>query len=180
LVRGRRRQRLGLPERHVVRLPEDEDPALTAPLDAPQWSPLALCSVAVVHGPATLVALALGAPTVTSGETARRLGLRPGRDVEVASGPTQALTVAEAIAADDNRSAVLSRRARRCAEHHLDLGRPAARVAAALGIASHGLAEAGRVLDRLDELGTPTDSVQRLRVADALAGIASDGGGSQP
>jgi hypothetical protein len=179
LVRSRRRQRLGLPDRHVVRVPDDEDPALTAPLDAPRVSPLATCSVAVVHGPATLVALALGAPTVTSAETARRLGLRPGRDVEVAAGPTQAKTVAEAIAADEDRSALLSRRARRCAEHHLDLGRPAAQVAAALGLGSQDPGGAGRLLDRLDELGTPTDSVQRLRVADALAGIVSDGGGSQ-
>ncbi len=180
VVRRRRRERLGLPGDQVVRIPDDEDPAATAGLDGPTTSPLATCAAAVVHGPATLVALALGAPTVTSAETARRLGLRAGRDVEVAAGPSAAVALAEAIAADDQRAASLSRRGRRCAEHHLDVGRPARAIARALGLAPDPDPMRALVADRLGELGCAADGEQARRVAVALAGLGVDGGGSVP
>jgi hypothetical protein len=178
VVRARRRQRLGLTDQLVVRIPDDEDPAATGGLDAATTGPLATCAAAVVHGPAALVALALGAPTVTSAETARRLGLRPGRDVEVATGPSMALALAEQIAGDEPRAAVLSRRGRRCAEHHLDLGAPARALADALGVATPLDPMADLVRGRLAELGSTVDGEQGRRVTAALAGLAADGGGS--
>ena len=139
---------------------------------------LAAASVAVVSGPATLLALALGTPVVTSGDTARRLGLRPGRDVEVAADPDAALALAEEIAGDEARAASLSRLARRCAEHHLDLGRPARDVARRLGLTATATGPLAHLDDRLDELATPAGSPTRARVADALAVLTADGGGS--
>ena len=88
LVRRRRREQLGLPERSTS---SRSGRARTRPTASCE---LAVASAAVVSGPATLLALALGTPTVTSGDTARRLGLRPGRDVEVATGPDAALELA--------------------------------------------------------------------------------------
>jgi len=171
LVRARRRQALGLPARHVVRTDElEEGDALEAALG--------VASAAVVSGPSALLALALGTPSVTSAETARRLGLRPGRDVEVASGPDAATRVADELAADEARAAALSRRARRCAEHHLDLGRPARVVLERLGLVEVADGPAERVGRRLDELGTPAGSPVRARAAAALAVLAPDGGGS--
>jgi hypothetical protein len=169
LVRRRWRERLGLPDEHVVRLEAGTDPA-----DDEQA--LRTAAAAVVSGPATLLALALGAPVVTSGDTARRLGVRPGRDVEVAADPDQAAELAAAIAADPARAASLSRRGRRCAEHHLDLGRPARVVGERLGLRAmppRGLDATAAV--RLDELGTPASSPTWRRSADALAGIVAHG-----
>ncbi|MCU1368949.1 MAG: hypothetical protein JWO77_143, partial [Ilumatobacteraceae bacterium] len=93
LVRRRRREAAGLPLVHVLKIEGGVEP-----IGGEQE--LAMASVAVVSGPATLLALALGTPVVTSGDTARRLGLRPGRDAEVAGGPEAALELAEAIAVD--------------------------------------------------------------------------------
>jgi hypothetical protein len=171
LVRARRREAAGLPAVHVLRVEGGVDP------DGGEQE-LAMASVAVVSGPATLLALALGTPVVTSTDTARRLGLRPGRDVEVAGGPDAALALAEEIAHDDARAAVLSRQARRCAEHHLDLGRPAHIVAQRLGLAPTPTGALAHVEDRLAELSTPAGSPTRARVADALAVLTADGGGS--
>lgn len=170
LVRRRRREAAGRPEIHVVKVDELQTPKAE--------QELALASAAVVSGPATLRALALGTPIVTSGDTARRLGLRAGRDVEVAADPDAALALAGQIAADDARAASLSRRARRCAEHHLDIGRPARSVARALGLALTPAGFAARIDERLAELGTPAGSPTRVRVADALAVLTADGGGS--
>lgn len=171
LVRRRRREQLGLPEHHVVR---GDELAEGAELEAA----LAVASAAVVSGPATLLAAALGTPTVTSSETAKRLGLRPGRDVEVAASPDAALALAAAIAADDARAAALSRRARRCAEHHLDLGRPARLVAERLGLVDRPATPEGRLGRRLDELATPAGSPTWARTGAALAIFGADGGGS--
>jgi hypothetical protein len=139
---------------------------------------LAMASAAVVSGPATLLALALGTPVVTSHDTARRLGLRAGRDVEVASSPDAALEIAHEIAVDEARAATLSRHARRCAEVNLDLGRPAREVARRLGLLPSPDGAAARVDERLAELSTPAGSATRTRVADALAALTADGGGS--
>lgn len=171
LVRRRRREAAGLPEVHVVKIDGGVEPLGGE-------DELAMASAAVVSGPATLLALALGTPVVTSTDTARRLGLRPGRDAEVASGPDAALALAEEIARDDARAAGLSRHARRCAEHHLDLGRPAQKVARRLGLIATPLGALAHVDDRLAELSTPAGSPTRTRVADALAVLTADGGGS--
>ncbi|WP_426573396.1 hypothetical protein [Aquihabitans sp. McL0605] len=171
LVRRRRREQRGLPAVHVVKLEPGMDPTEAE-------IALSVASAAVVSGPATLLGLALGTPLVTSTDTARRLGVRPGRDVEVAAGPEQALELAAEIAADDARAASLSRRARRCAEHHLDLGRPALVVAQRLGLVATPAGPIARIDGRLDELATPIGSPVRARVDDALAGFPADGGGS--
>lgn len=173
VVRARRRQRLGLDPGHVMVVEGGVDAA-----DGERE--LAAAAAAVVSGPATLLALALGTPTVTSADTARRLGLRVGRDVEVAAGPEAAAALAASIAADPGRAAAMSRRARRCAEHHLDLGRPAEAVRRALGLSTADLSPQGRVDDRLAELALPITAPQRVRVADALAVLGSDGGTSAP
>ncbi|MFN8017729.1 MAG: glycosyltransferase [Acidimicrobiales bacterium] len=173
LVRRRTREARSLPDLHVVR------PAPGAAIEDVA-DDLACCSAAVVGGPATLVALALGAPTITSGDTARRLGLRPGRDVEVASSPDAALALAREVGGDEERAALLSRRGRRCAEHHLDLGAPARRVTAALGVRPMAEGPVGVLDERLDELGTPPGARIRARASVALAGLGDGGGGSHP
>jgi hypothetical protein len=171
LVRRRRREAAGLPDVHVLKVDGGVEP-----LGGERE--LAMASAAVVSGPATLLALALGTPVVTSGDTARRLGLRPGRDAEVAGGPDAALALAHEIAADDARAAALSRHARRCAEHHLDLGRPAAVVAQHLCLAPVPTGALAHLDGRLAELSTPAGSPTRARVAGALAVLTADGGGS--
>ncbi|MEZ5204294.1 MAG: hypothetical protein R2701_07910 [Acidimicrobiales bacterium] len=172
VVRARGRLAAGLPERHVVHVEPGSEP------DGGDRA-LALASAVVVSGPPTLLALALGAPTVTSADTARRLGARPGRDVEVASSAQHAAAIAEEIAADDTRAASLSVRARRCAEHHLDLGRPAQVVASRLGLDPSTASAAGSLVDRrLGELRTPAPSPVRRRAAAAVAVLQGDGEGS--
>lgn len=171
LVRARWRERLELPAQHVVQV----DGAME-PHEGEQV--LRFASAAVVSGPATLVALALATPVVTSADTARRLGLRPGRDVEVAGSPDEALLLAQEVAADEVRAASLSRRARRCAEHHLDLGRPARQVAQELRLVAPPTGADARLDLRLDELATPGSSPLRARAADALAGLVAHGQGS--
>jgi hypothetical protein len=104
--------------------------------------------------------------------------LRAGRDAEVAAGPDAALALAEEVAQDEARAAALSRHARRCAEHHLDLGRPAREVARRLGLVPTPHGPMAHVDDRLAELSTPAGSPTRARVADALAVLTADGGGS--
>lgn len=171
LVRRRWRERLCLPEQHVVQVESGVEP-----IEGERA--LQVASVAVVSGPATLLALALATPVVTSGDTARRLGLRPGRDVEVAASAEDALALAHQVADDDARAAALSRRARRCAEHHLDLGRPARQVARALGLSPEPLGAQARLDLRLDELATPESSLLRQRAGDALAALVAHGQGS--
>jgi hypothetical protein len=173
LVRARWRERLGLPEQHVVRIDGGVEPG-----DGERS--LMVASAAVVSGPATLLALALATPVVTSADTARRLGLRAGREVEVAAGRDQALALAEEVAADDARASALSRRARLAVERHHDLGRPAVTVARVLALAPDGLGPLDRIDDRLAELATPTGSPIRHRAALALAALTADGGGSRP
>ena len=171
LVRARRREAMGLPAVHVMKIEGGVEPT-GGEIE------LAVASAAVVSGPATLLALSLGTPVVTSGDTARRLGLRPGRDAEVAGSPEAAWELATQIAEDDAWAAALSRHARRCAEHHLDLGRPALEVARRLGLITTPHGALAHVDDRLAELATPTGSPTRARVADALAVLTVDGGGS--
>ena len=165
LVRDRWRSRHGLPAELVVAVEHATEAADLA-------ASLALASAAVVTGPSITLALALGTPSVTSPETARRLGLRPGLDVEVAGGPEAADRLAREIAADPARAARLSRRGRRYAENHLDLGRPAAVVRRRLGLAPPAGPGAGALAHlegRLVELATPAGAPIRLRVDDALA-----------
>jgi hypothetical protein len=169
LVRRRWRERYGLPARHVVRvrrIDEDADPTSLS-------TQLAVASAAVVGGPPTLLALALGTPVVTSADTARRLGLTAGREVEVATDRATARELADAIAADDGWAATLSRRGRRFAELHLDLGRPARLVAERLGLRVPERGPCAKVEARLAELATPEASPVRQRIDDALGALTS-------
>jgi hypothetical protein len=132
---------------------------------------LAAAAACVVSGPATLVAMAMATPIVTSAETARRLGLRAGREVEVAAGRAAAEVAAAEVAADPARAAALSRRARRCAERRFDLGLPAGEVAVRLGlVAPPGLGRR-RLDERLGELATAPAAPIRARWSAALAGL---------
>ena len=173
LVRGRWRERYDLPADLVVGV----DP----PLDEvrPEAS-LALAAAAIVVGEPTALALALGTPIVTSAANAKRFGLRPGVEAEVAAGPAAAAALAREVAADDVRAARLSRRGRRFAESHLDLGAPARELQVSLGLAeppSPSLADP--IAARLDELGTPDHSYLRGRLAAALSLFPTSPGGSR-
>lgn len=167
LIRARWRERHGLPAELVVGV----DPPLD-PVRLP--GPLSVAAAAVVTGsPTTLaLALALAAPVVTDADSARRLALRPGLDVEVTDGPHEMSALAARVALDGDHAAALSRRGRRHAERHLDLGVPARSLRRRLGLVPPPpRTDAGRLrLDtRLDELATPARSRVRARAADALA-----------
>lgn len=171
LVRQRWRERLGLPRELVVAVEAGHDPDDLA-------TDLALASVAVVAGPSTALALALATPVVTSAETAERLSLRPGLDVEVADDPEAATVLARRIATSDHRAAALSRRGRRVAERQLDLGPAARAVITALGLdvgasnrsEPHGTASwvPDLISDRLAELAVPVASPLRSRAGAAF------------
>ncbi len=169
LVRQRWRERYGLPAELVVGVDAPRDPEKLA-------GPLALASVAVLTGPSTALALALGTPLVTNPSSARRLGIRPGVDAEVAPTGDEAASVARAIAADQDRAAVLSRRGRRFAERHLDLSRPAAVVRRRLGIdPAPTPTGVDLAIARLDELATPPAGPIRHRLAVAVEPLISGG-----
>ncbi len=163
LVRSRWRLRHELPPHLVVEVDHHartDDAATT----------LALSAAAVVMGPLVPLALALGTPTVTSRETARRLGLQAGVEVEVAADQAEADDLARELAHDEPRAAALSRRGRRHAEHHLDLGRPATLVRQRLGLVPTPAPDRrSNVIARLDELGTPAGARQRERAFVAIA-----------
>jgi hypothetical protein len=172
LVRQRHRQRdPDLPEVLVV------DGAVEPGEGERQLAAAAAC---VISGPAVLLALALGTPVVTSAQTARRLGLVAGREVEVAAGAEAAREVAEEIAADPERAARLSRRARRCAERRFDLTVPAEELAHRLGLVSDPTVASSRIEARLAELATPSGAPLRHRWATALAGLDGHPQGSTP
>lgn len=125
--RAEARRELGLPDDLAIAVdhPHVTDDVLAA---------LSLAAAAVVTGPMVPLALALGTPVVTSPVSAERLGLHPDLEVQVVAGRRRADAAARALAADPTRAAELSRRARRFAEHHLDLGHPAEIVAERLGL----------------------------------------------
>lgn len=141
---------------------------------------LAAAAACVISGPAVLLALAMGTPVVTSAQTARRLGLVAGREVEVAGGAAAARSLAEEVAADPERAARLSRRARRCAERRFDLAAPAAEVARRLGLVPDPTPASGRIEQRLAELATPPGAPLRHRWEAALAGLDGHPQGSIP
>lgn len=162
VVRQRWRRRFALPPELIVALEPGAHPEDLA-------TDLALASVAVVTGPSTILALALGTPVVTSPETADRLGLRPGLDAEVADDSDEAAGLARAVARNEERAAALSRRGRRFAERHLDLAAPARALRRRLGLVT---AEPPGPRDvvalRLDELATPGSARVRHRAQAAL------------
>lgn len=125
--RAAERTRLGLPD--VLAVAVDH-----ARISDDVVAALSLASAAVVTGPMVPLALALGTPVVTSPVSAERLGLHPDLEVEVVAGARRADLAARDLAADRARAEELSRRGRRFAEHHLDLGHPAELVAARLGL----------------------------------------------
>lgn len=125
--RAELRERHRLDERLVVVIGRsaDLDDAATA---------LAVAAAGVVTGPLLPVALALGTPVVTSPESARRLGVRPGREVEVAASPGDADRAARALTRDPDIAEARSTAGRRFAERHLDLGVPASVLRTRLGL----------------------------------------------
>lgn len=125
--RAEARRALGLPDDLAIAVdhPHVTDDVLAA---------LSLAAAAVVTGPMVPLALALGTPVVTSPVSAERLGLHPDLEVQVVAGRRRADAAARALANDPRRAAELSRRARRFAEHHLDLGHAAEIVAERLGL----------------------------------------------
>lgn len=163
VVRQRWRERFGLPSDLVIGL-EPGAHLGDLPTD------LALASVAVVTGPATVLALALATPVVTGPDTAARLGLRPGLDAEVVADLGQLGAVARALAADQDRAAAFSRRGRRFAERHLDLAHPARVLRSRLTLVPVRASGDPRSLveRRLDDLATPSASLLRRRVTAAL------------
>lgn len=161
VARAVHRRELDLPEHLVVAIDHTEatDDVVTV---------LALAAAAVVTGPLLPLALALGTPVVTGPETARRYGLQAGVEVEVASGRAAADGAARDLAAYELGAAALSRRGRRFAELHLDLGHPAALVRHRLGLGDGPpVGAAARLSARLDELATPAGASIRRR-ADAV------------
>ena len=138
------RRELGLPEHLAVAVdhPRVNDDVVAA---------LSLAAAAVVTGPLVPLARALGTPVVTSPVSAERLGLHPDLEVEVVAGRRRADVAARALAADRARAVERSRRGRRFAEHHLDLGHAATVVAARLGLPPvEGLPEPGPVEHRTE------------------------------
>jgi hypothetical protein len=125
--RAEMRRELGLPEHLAVAVdhPHINDDVVAA---------LSLAAAAVVTGPLVPLALALGTPVVTSPVSAERLGLHPELEVEVVAGRRRADVAARELAADLDRAGERSRRGRRFAEHHLDLGHAASIVASRLGL----------------------------------------------
>lgn len=118
LVRSRLRQLHGLPKRFLVEVNGAGSDELAS-------TSLALASAAVVTGPRLGLALALGTPVVTFDADVDRLDLHPGVEVEVAGSTLEADALVAELADDEPRAAAASRRARRFAESHLDLGHPA-------------------------------------------------------
>lgn len=153
LVRARWRARLDLPASLVLAVDARQRTA-----DA--TTALALASAAVVAPRHVPLALALGTPVVTDPDTAARLGLAVGVEVEVAEDPRDADRLAARLAASDERTARLSRLGRRAAEDRFDLGRAAAALRHRLGVdpaTGSGPADpADLLVARLAELGTPT------------------------
>jgi len=169
-VRARWRNRAGLPSDLTI------PPGRIESLDgAVLDTALAAAAAVWATGATAEVALALGAPLVTDGETAEHYGLTAGVDALVVDAD-DAATALESIAADDVLAARLSFASRRAAER-CDLHSVAQRLVLALGWHDHGV-PALRVAARLDELGTPLDASVRMR---ALAHelVLSEGGGSR-
>jgi hypothetical protein len=162
-VRARWRQRLGLPDRLVVRVGISDGDGLA---DDVVPTALALAS-AVACGQRWLVeAMAWGAPVVTDAVSAAAVGATA--DVEVAvADPGQLSEAATALAGDDPRAAALGRAARRLVERRHDTSRPPVEVAERLGLLPPTDGLASRVGARLSELWTPSTAsvVGRTRAA---------------
>lgn len=160
LVRSRHRERQQLPEDLVLEVDDSlsEVDAATA---------MALAAAVVVPGPLLPLALALGSPVVTWAADAAALGLRAGIEVEVAEDAAEVDGLARALARDPFRAAARSAAGRRSAEARLDIGRPAAAAAEALGLVAAPTDRADRVDRRLHELWTPAPARigHRARVA---------------
>lgn len=161
-VRQGLRRANGLPERLVL------DFRRTA-VDADLWpTALKVCSACVAVDDLLLTALAWGAPTATTAESAGSAGARAG--IEVAVAPDGELVrAAESLAADPARAAALSRAGRRLAEARRSTTRAAALLADRLGLLSSGpdpaYAHVEAVLNRLQ---TPSTSFVRTRARRAL------------
>jgi len=171
LVRRRWRERLGLPEHHVVVL--DDLPEADRP------EALRTCAAAVVGAADLPLALALGTPVVTDARSAVAAGAIDDVHVALAIGTDPAALAAE-LARDDARAARLGLTGRRLVEQTLDLGSVARHVLAALARADPARPPASfprdpasraeaRLETRLRELHTPVGSEILLRVADATA-----------
>lgn len=163
LVRSRHRERQQLPEHLVLEVDDSLSEAEAA-------TALALAASVVVPAPLLPLALALGSPVVTWAADAAELGLRPGVEAEVAVDDAEVDGLARALARDPFRAAARSTAARRFAESRLDIGRPAAVVAEALGLVAVPADRADRVERRLHELWTPAPARIGHRARIALDG----------
>ena len=157
-VRARWRRRRGLPDRLVWAPAELAAPP---PADVNSTAFALASSVAVVGEPA-LEALAWAAPVATDAGTADALGATDGLEVLVAEPGALGRTAAR-LADDQRLAASLGRAARRLVERRHDLARPAAVLAARLGLRAEPTDPAGRVAACLDELWTPADAEVRFR-----------------
>ena len=158
---GLRRAR-GLPDRLVIDF-------RSTGLDADLWpTALKVCSACVAAEDLLLTALAWGAPTATTAESAASVGARDG--IEVAVAPYgELLRAAEAVADDPAHAAALSRGGRRLAEARYSASGAATSVADRLGLMPSGPDETYAHLEAaLTRLHTPSTSFIRTRARRAL------------
>ncbi len=132
-----------------------------------------MCSAAAVRGPALLTALALGTPTVTDEDSARRIGAVPGVHLLTAS-PTAFQPALEALAADPARATAVGLGGRQLVETVHDLGAVAIDVLDRLGIGPAPFPDAPLAsLDaELAALGTPDASPIAIRALRRTCGVA--------
>ncbi len=169
-VRSRWRERLGLPERMVVRVGVDEP--WTGPPQA-VTAALAVCSAAVVQGPSLVTALALGTPVVTSDAEATRVGAVSNVHAVVASASTSD-RLADELAAEPRRATAIGWGGRLLVEAHHDLDALARRVLERLGIGPAPFPDAPLAFldEELAALGTPANSPVARRVLRRAATVA--------
>ncbi len=129
----------------------------------------AMAAVLVADMDSIAIALASGAPVVTTSATALKVGARHGHELLVADDEAGVEAAIAAILADDGVAAALGRRGRRLAEQRLDQGHAVAAVAHALGLATPVAdAESLALGRRLGDLWTPPTAAVVTRMARSL------------
>ena len=153
LVRGRWRQRYGLPTDLVLRIDDDAGSDVAMSL---RPTALAVAAVIVATGDAVLNALAWGAPTVTDEVTARRLRL--GGVVEAVA-PPDLLATAHQLSHSVRRMAELAWSGRVLVEETFDIARVAHSALEMAELLRPRAAGSREVVARLNELwATPQRS----------------------
>ena len=169
-VRSRWRQRLGLPERMIVRFGVDE------PWSGPPHAgtaALAVCSAAVVQGPHLVTALALGTPVVTSEAEATRIGA-VGNVHAVIGTALDSDRLAEELATEPPRATAIGWGGRLLVEARHDLDALGRSVLDRLGIgpAPFPAAPLATLDEELAALGTPANSPVARRALRRAANVA--------